>query len=503
MPIASERSAQPLSWIARVVDPRGVLTLVVVGICTATLWPFHLELPADSAAAVRSLAFGWGFSTNLDVLRNALLFMPFGYAASLVVSRRRSSVLPVVVGLAVFFAYGLEVAQGFMPSRFPSMVDVLANTAGALTGAVAFGLRWPQHVWLRLPAYTLLICAAAVPLNRATLLQNWAAYPLLFGNEASGDRAWRGRIREACFADRVIETAALSNASTAASTAALCASVPPAALVGWYGANDGPLTSDGARVLPDIEWQGRVAEAPASGSTRRVGPEGWLGSVTAGRELSSRIARAGAFSAVVVFEPELAEQRGPARIVSLSIDPDSRNFTLGHDGADVIARLRTPITGTNGTAHPLRVPDVLRAPGSHWAVFTYDGSTQCLVVDGHEACLSLAPGLAMATALDRRVAQRGGPGMWDAVYYGAMFLPLGLMLSVSMPVARGAGGGPRRIVPLIVMFAGSALALETVSALVPLRPMRLEPILAGTAWASTGYLLHPYTWRRTSREATA
>lgn len=45
---------------------------------------------------------------------------------------------------------------------------------------------------------------------------------------------------------------------------------------------------------------------------------------------------------------ELSEQFGPARIVSLSSDPQSRNLTLGQDGSALILRLLRPGSNPNG-----------------------------------------------------------------------------------------------------------------------------------------------------------
>lgn len=54
--------------------------------------------------------------------------------------------------------------------------------------------------------------------------------------------------------------------------------------------------------------------------------------------------------------PATVEQRGPARIITLSADPWHRNFTAGQDERDLIVRLRTPLTSRNGTPD-VRVPD--------------------------------------------------------------------------------------------------------------------------------------------------
>jgi hypothetical protein len=49
-----------------------------------------------------------------------------------------------------------------------------------------------------------------------------------------------------------------------------------------------------------------------------------------------------------VIDSDLADQPGPARIISFSSNAGGRNFTLGQEGDKLIMRLRTPRTGANG-----------------------------------------------------------------------------------------------------------------------------------------------------------
>ncbi|MFQ6130669.1 MAG: DUF4038 domain-containing protein [Armatimonadota bacterium] len=57
------------------------------------------------------------------------------------------------------------------------------------------------------------------------------------------------------------------------------------------------------------------------------------------------------------LKPANLEQGGPARIVTLSADTGSRNFTLGQQAGSYIARLRTTTTSTNG------IPELVTAGG--------------------------------------------------------------------------------------------------------------------------------------------
>jgi hypothetical protein len=75
----------------------------------------------------------------------------------------------------------------------------------------------------------------------------------------------------------------------------------------------------------------------------------------------------------VWIRPAKTDQKGPARIVSISADPYNRNFTLGQDGADYNIRLRTTETGDNGDKPSLSAENVVRAELTH-VVYTRDGS---------------------------------------------------------------------------------------------------------------------------------
>ena len=83
-------------------------------------------------------------------------------------------------------------------------------------------------------------------------------------------------------------------------------------------------------------------------------------------------------------KPDRETQDGPARIVSLSADPNGRNFTLGQDGRRFDVRLRTTSTNTNGIPST-SAPDKSAIPSITHVVFTRspDGSAR-IFLDGKE-----------------------------------------------------------------------------------------------------------------------
>jgi len=89
----------------------------------------------------------------------------------------------------------------------------------------------------------------------------------------------------------------------------------------------------------------------------------------------------------VVLQAGQSLQQGPARIVSFSSDPRSRNFTLGHDGAELVMRLRTPQTGPNGTNPQLTLCRAPVARLAHVTVTYSPGNLRCYV-NGKRVMLS-------------------------------------------------------------------------------------------------------------------
>jgi Concanavalin A-like lectin/glucanases superfamily len=85
---------------------------------------------------------------------------------------------------------------------------------------------------------------------------------------------------------------------------------------------------------------------------------------------------------VVWMRPDNLEQSGPARIVTYSQSPASRNFTLGQIGNTLTFRLRTPASGINGVSPALYTGPVLSLSNTSFVAAVYDGRVSRLYVDG-------------------------------------------------------------------------------------------------------------------------
>lgn len=69
----------------------------------------------------------------LEILANVALFVPIGLLLALAWPRLR---LWQTVLVGALMSVLIETVQGVMPSRFPTLSDVIANTTGTLIGAL-------------------------------------------------------------------------------------------------------------------------------------------------------------------------------------------------------------------------------------------------------------------------------------------------------------------------------------------------------------------------------
>lgn len=104
-----------------------------------TLWPTHLLLRAKPRV-VRSIEwfhdrnlFEWIYWTRLEVLANVAMLVPIALLLTFVLGARRWWITVAVCAAA---SLGVEAVQFFMPGRVASVTDVVANSVGAVIGAL-------------------------------------------------------------------------------------------------------------------------------------------------------------------------------------------------------------------------------------------------------------------------------------------------------------------------------------------------------------------------------
>ncbi|NQZ98514.1 MAG: VanZ family protein [Myxococcales bacterium] len=353
------------------------LFLYLLGVVSATLFPFAIHCEPGGVDSDSLVPY--------DFLQNIVLFWPLGVAL-----RERSSVTCAL--LALLLSLGVEAAQ-FWVLRSPSVWDLVSDTLGAVLGwHVHLTRARPTRELAKLVAHLgahrlsllaalglLAACIASQPLRVGNDFSGWEPMPLVIGNEATRDRPWSGSIAELAVFDRNVASEAARIWDEAG---------PPA----W--SEGGPLLWMRFADPPAGRLDGPTGPAPISvdppgGSGMRRGRSGlsvrdasWPLPEPAASRLHEQLVQSNRLAVFIRATPDDLEATGPARILSFSRDLEDRNFSIAQSGRDVVFRLRTPVTSSNGTrpnARSFRGP-LTNSEHRIWA--TFDGSWSRIEVDG-------------------------------------------------------------------------------------------------------------------------
>lgn len=168
--------------------PRALPASYLVALCWGSLYP--LSGWRDSGAGLLGfLTDPWPrWWTAVDVIFNIAIYLPAGMLACMLVRERRPQqrALPLALLICSLVALLLEALQSLLPGRVPSRLDWLANSAGALFGALLapqgerWAARWQQALDARM-AMTRGHSAIGSLLLGTWVLVQWPPQRLLFG----------------------------------------------------------------------------------------------------------------------------------------------------------------------------------------------------------------------------------------------------------------------------------------------------------------------------------
>jgi hypothetical protein len=392
---------------------------------------------------------------------NLVLFMPLGALLSHEGRRRQSklrSVLILTGAIGLLLSLTVEYLQSYLPGRDSSLFDVLANTSGGLVGVFgdrAWGISFEtglnqmraRTTSVRLAAAMMAFMAVALfttaTLQTRTGLSNWSLeYPLLIGNERTGDRPWRGRVFALAVTDAETPLALLRRFAAGESV-----SLPGSHIASFDFTSDQPYRDDEGNVT-DLAWTGGTSESVSAETAvpavfTRSGPSGaialagrpWLQTAGPVVPFAQRLRQTNKFTLRIQCATDSPNQDGPARIVSNSFSPLLRNFTLGQQGADLVFRLRTPQTGANGYPLETIVPGVFADDRLRDIVVTYDGATLRGGIAGTDqvfrtdftAAASIAGLVASRTSHSVRAADLP---MYHMAYVAGLFILPGILIGL-------------------------------------------------------------------------
>jgi VanZ family protein len=482
--------------------PRILLGGTVILVLAVGLFPFEITPGARQPLLTTWLSPGETVRGAVrDVLANVLLFALLGPSISALARRRgvpgALRFLIVLLG-CLALSLAVEGMQALLPSRDPTLRDVAANTLGGLLGmlpsrsgeerlaamSTIIARRW-QRLWpVRRPVpalglhVTVLLLAAAL-LQTRTQLSNWdPSFPLVLGNEATGDRPWSGDLLVLEIADRALRPDEVA----AAFPSSLAQVVGPLVVSAHF------QTARSLEHAPaDFSWHG--SESPAARFSDLglwLSGRGWLRSDEAGHRVTLALRRTNQFTLKLVCRSADPAQDGPARVVSISADPYHRNLTLGQEGSTLVARLRTPLTGANGRAPELVRADVFGGTTLRTILVTYDGSTLTVFVDSprDSTRLELSPGAAIVGAFAEPAADnlRG----YQIAFLAVVVFPAGFLFTLAL--RRGPARGARLLLPIAGFSVTIAAVLELLLVVTSGRAAEPEQVLVSGVLSAGGGL---------------
>jgi glycopeptide antibiotics resistance protein len=439
-------------------------SLFLILLCT--LFPFNFTFKETFFNLDQSFfILGWGASDSFDIIFNILLFIPLGIGVTSYFMQKKRfgtvAALSVVFTSSFGLSYLIEILQVFQPARFSSAFDLVSNCAGGLIGYLLF-----RSILL---GYIALVFLLSIPLQMQTNLSNWdKSYPLLLGNEMTGDRPWKGYISELSIADRALSKKEIAHFF---SEKVLSDHMGDSLLASYHLSGSGSHY-DKRGVLPDLVWMPST-QAVQQGKAVFLDSHHWLISSLPIESLTQKIMKTSQFTLIVTVATDNTVQTGPARIVSLSRDPSRRNFTLGQQNSDLIFRLRTPLTGKNGTPPELILHDLFASKDPRHLIISYNGSVLQIYVDriGNSQILEFSPGAAALSLVFPKDASflRG----YKIAWYAVIFIPLGFL------IVRNVNLWKRHVVLISLCILLPSFGLEGILVFVSGRNILFENILWG------------------------
>jgi glycopeptide antibiotics resistance protein len=377
-----------------------------------TLYPFgqyrgFADSLGEFIAGFFTLQGGRDRLASKDFLVNIFFFIPCGVLLyCLLESLERSKILKICLATlcGACISFIVELCQ-FLVSRHPSALDVLSNTIGTGTGAFLSAL-WPRSVPLRTLSFwgkversriglCLIVLYGALPFifSIVQLLAPFRIWESRFNfqiaNEATLDKPWLGKIYLVALYSRALsadEVASNFYHGAASSVSRRRASDSLIALY-TFSEKKGDIVHDisGFKEPLDlsISPRDRVRWLESSDGIEIQQPA-ILRSQQPGTKLVSALRSTHEFSIEVWLTPDDTVQAGPARIVSLSADPTTRNFTLGQGGANMNFRVRTPVSITNRSPLNLTTKNAFSTLERAHVVATYKDGVERSYLNGKQ-----------------------------------------------------------------------------------------------------------------------
>ena len=401
--------------------------------------------------------------------------MPLGIGLAFSIEQKPHHRLVVVLVSSILGAIAstaVELTQMFLPVRVSNLSDIICNSLGGYLGASLYCYRQSAISFLvalftlnrhqlrvaslfkAIAWYCVLIGLTVWLLSANANLSNWEqGFYLVLGNEVTGDRPWQGVLYRCYIYDRPLEPSQVELVLRSTAQSDVLTRLP--SLVAAI--SDSPAIGDRPEnnLVPDLSWYGKFPTLPdrpftAAEALENSKPYGlaldrtrWLKSESPARKLASQLKSSQEFSIFLEVATRKTIQTGPARIIALSRDVYSHNFSLGQEGTDLSFRLRTPITGNQPTQPEFIVPDVFDSQDRRNILITFEGKKLNFYIQNVERkyTFKFTPATSFVSMLPRKVPnwiinlETFDVYRYRIPFYLAIAVPLLYLLAIAMFLA--------------------------------------------------------------------
>ncbi|NES65824.1 MAG: VanZ family protein, partial [Okeania sp. SIO2D1] len=395
-----------------------LITLSLLVIILLTLFPYDFFIQETfSQFSYNFLSKRTERPDNLkDLILNILLFIPFAFGCAAFFTKilkfKVVTVAKLVVTVSFALSFLIEILQIFIPTRNPTYVDILMNTLGGVTGFLVFYIfrKYITKIFLQaivlsekllsIPLLTVLIIiyiviAAIFNINFLSAIETWNLsnwdldYPLVLGNEVTGDRPWHGNISQLCIANKKISELEINQILKDENCDGIENHVITAYQFTPTNKND---LADKQVNSPNLVGEKEQFNYQNKDSIQ-FGKSNWLQTEKSATILNQTIRDSSQFTLFIKYATSNISQAGPARILSISKNPYNRNLTLGQWNNNLSIRIRNLITKKNGTRPEFSVANFFGDNEYHNLIITYDINNLSVYLDKltHKHIINFSP----------------------------------------------------------------------------------------------------------------
>lgn len=420
------------------------------------LFPFDFDIQGETSLAEifkSDNIVGWKSSS--EVLLNFIIFSLMSFSLTGLIDRKnwnKSLQTTLVFIFSLILALAGEILQLFLPSRIPSITDIIICSFGGVCGSLCFQywnlqiLNFTQILINKIRhllslrklaigfiGYFVLMIVLTIALQKSISLSNWnSSFPLLLGNEFSGDRPWEGQITSVCLSDRAVSQAEINQQLTVKNS---CTGFNDS-LLASYQFNGIKSYPDQTGNLPRLVWN-KKPEQLEKNQGIHINENHGLKTTEPVTVLAEKLRKSNQFTLSLTLASANFTQTGPARILSISNSPLQRNLTLAQQNKDLIIRLRMPLTGMNGSRPEFLIPNVFTDPKFHQIILTFNQHYLQVYLDPRRYTVSiqLTPEITLFAFLSGVLGRSlnlitFNSLFYTVLYYLLIFMPLGTILGL-------------------------------------------------------------------------